>query len=200
MKNIHKLITQNNLILYLAIVVNIVLIVNSYLICREVIRQKRDELYAVNFEGEIVPLSWVERRDKIAVEIKNHLQIFVHRFYSFNEYNFEQRANLALEIADVEDLYILRCNKRVYENTTMFHLSHEAILLPEHITIVEDQDEWSVEFEFTSRCLGADGIVSDIKQYSCSGKLRFTTRNFPNNPHGIFIYNFMEREIPLKDE
>ncbi len=195
MEKINKLIMRNNLILYLTILINIVLAINSYLICREMIHQKRKDLYAVNMQGEVIPMMWVERRDNIVVEIKNHLQIFVNRFYSFDEYNFDQRANMALEIADVEDLYILRCNKRLYENTSMFHLSHEATLLPEHISIIETEESWHVEFEFRVRTFGADGVVSDIKQYRCSGELRFCSRNFPNNPHGIFIYNYSENEI-----
>jgi len=204
--DIKKLVIKNSIVTFGNTLVTVVAII----VCAYVIVKNSDEsknnAYMINSQGEVIPLQYMNRRDNIQVELKHHLNLFVDNFYSLNQNNWDEKAvNKAFFLGNVENLHTDRMNKGYYNRFIQYNVEQFAILKPENIEIKTLDSE---DFEFKI-------IINLLEKYDTEktnwivfarGKARLTDRKFPSdlnpayNPHGIWIYEYIEDRIEKMTE
>lgn len=194
--DIRKFLIRNSIITYSSVLITITVLVLHFLTTNKAIEESRKYLYMIQESGEIVPLEWVERRDNLQIEIKHHLSMFVSAFYSLNTSNWEDHINKALYLADVETIHQDRENKGYYNRFIQYNIEQSGTLPPTNIEL-EEIDKDSYEFRI---------IIALEESYNkqkipylifAKGKIRPipSGRNFPHNPHGLWIYDYVEESI-----
>ena len=193
--DIRKFLVRNAFITYTALVIAVVCVIANFFTSSKAVDESRKYLYMVNTEGEIIPLAWANRRDNLAVEMKHHIQIFVENFYSLNQNNWESRVEKALWLGDFEQQHIRRSNDGFYNRFIQFGIAQEGYAEPENIELVSAADN-SVVFRIIIN-LTEYVDKKNVNRYSIfgTGRIKMTDRNFPKNPHGMYIENFVEEKI-----
>lgn len=194
--NITKFLIRNSLITYASTAITIVTLVLFFLRSNKAIDESRAYLYYVKSSGEIVPLEWINRRDNIEIEIKHHLQMVVDNFYSLNQFTWEDKVvNKAFWLGDFEKLHAYRESSGYYNKFIQYNVIQEAVLPPENIE-VSSIDKENFSFNIIVN------ITMNAKKYVlfARGKIKVTDRNFPYNPHGLWVYDYIEDQLTEVEE
>lgn len=193
--DIQKSLIRNSLTTYASVVVACLAMVLFFMGNNKSIDESRKYLYMVKESGEVVPMEWVNRRDNIEIEIKHHLQMLVDDFYSLNQFNWEEKAvNKAFWLGDLEKIHIDRENKGYYNRFIQFNVEQVAEVKPENIELLSlDNSTFSFKIIITL----SDSYLETKNNYLifAKGKIKTTDRNFPNNPHGLFVIEYIEDRL-----
>lgn len=187
--DIYKYLIRNSLITYTSTAITIITIALFFLRGNKAIEESREYLYMIRESGEIVPIEWVNRRDNIKIELKHHLQMFVYDFYSLNQFNWESKIEKSLWLGDFEKLNTYRESSGYYNKFIQYNAIQEADLPPENIelSIIDNVYDFKIIIYIN---------VSGKKFALFSkGKIKITDRNFPHNPHGAWIYDYIEEQM-----
>lgn len=202
--NIKKLLITNSIITYGCVILVVVMTILNFMNTQSIVKESRAFLYAINPKGEIIPMECYNRMDKKEIEIKHHLQMFVDYFYSFTQTNWKKQAEKALWLAD-EDLgqiHIDRKNNGYYNRFIQYSIFQKGEL---NIKDIELDLKSGEPYSFRI-------IINVIEEYKgvskkyivfAKGKIKSveSDRNFPKNPHGLHIYDYIEEHITkVEDE
>lgn len=193
--DIRKFLIRNSLITYAALVIAVLCVIANFFTTSKAIDESRKYLYMINTQGEVIPLIWADRRENVAVEMKHHIQMFADNFYTLNQYTWETKIEKALWLGDLEQQHIRRANDGFYNRFIQYGVTQEAIVFPENIEL-QGSSENSVVFRMIIN-LTEYIDKKNFNTYSIlsTGKIRMTDRNFPKNPHGMFIEDYVEEKI-----
>ena len=193
--DIRKILIRNSLITYGAVAIAVVALIMNYLTVRSAMEESRKYLYVVKESGEIVPMEYINRRENLSIEVKHHLQMMVDNFYNLNQFNWEEKSiNKAFWLGDLEKLHLSRQNKGYYNRFIQYNIEQDAILWPKNIELqlIDGEYHFRIMIDlkvsqqggaFTKWVVFAKGVVSE------------KTRNFPHNPHGLWIKDYIEEQI-----
>ncbi len=149
--------------------------------------------FAVNTNGEIIPLKLVTQKENFKVEALAHLELFHHYFYSIDASNFEKNLEKALWLGNssVDDLYRQKKADGVYNRLIQYSLVQKVLNITSEIA--EQEEKYSFKtitvFEINR------GSVVDTYELVSTGNLITVDRNFPNNPHGLLITEYFENTL-----
>jgi hypothetical protein len=146
--------------------------------------------------GEIIPLKYADRRDNIVMEVKHHLTMLADNFYSLNQNNWEQKTvDKSFWLGDLEKIHKDRANKGYYNRFIQYNVVQTAALKPENIEVTSLNNNEEFEFKIIIDMQdNYQGTTSDYVIFA-RGKVRLTDRNFPDNPHGLWVYDYLEDKI-----
>ncbi|MGL5919957.1 MAG: hypothetical protein ACRCZQ_05600 [Bacteroidales bacterium] len=198
--DIHKFLIRNSIISYSSAIIAIVAIVICFMTISKQTEESRKYLYMVKDSGEVVPMEWVNRRDNLDIEMKHHLQMMVENMYSINQFNYEEKViNKGFWLGDFEPLHNNRKSKGYYNIFIHSNIEQAAILLPQNI-----------ELERITNTKSKFRIIIDMKRnygntersfvVFAVGEIEEKTRNFPYNPHGLWITKYFEEKIITDEE
>lgn len=192
--SIRRKLMLNSLVVYVLALVTVLSLYFNYKTSSSALKESREFLYAYNTEGDIIPMKWVNRRENIEIEIKNHITHFVKCFYDLNLQKWESNINKALYVGDFEKIHTDRMNKGYYNKFIQFNVVQSAELYPENIEI----DMTSKTYNFRILIVIAEAYQGEkpkVFNIFAKGEIQLTDRNFPWNPHGMLINNYVEEEI-----
>lgn len=198
--DIQKFLIRNSIITYSCVVIAIISMILCFLTISKQTEESRNYLYMVRADGEIVPMEWVNRRDNLDIEMKHHLEMMVDNLYSINQFNFEEKViNKGFWLGDFEPLHNNRRSKGYYNIFVQSNIEQDAFILPKNI-----------ELERISNTKSKFRIIIDMKRnygntekkfvIFATGEIEEKTRNFPNNPHGLWITKYAEEKIIADEE
>lgn len=195
--DIKKFLLRNSIITYGMCGVAIVAMLLNFFSTQKAIDESRKYLYMIKTDGEVVPMEWIERRDNMTVEVKHHISMFVDNFYTLNQYNWEERVEKALWLGDFKNLHIRRLNEGFYNRFIQFGVEQRAMLFPESIELVQENGQ--IVFRIMINLSEKIDNVRYNYTIFAKGNVQMTTREFPLNPHGLFITNYIEEKV-IKEE
>ncbi len=163
----------------------------TFIVTSRAIDESRNYLYMIRQDGEVMPLEWIERRGNLEVEIKHHISMFVNYFYNINQNNMKENADKALRLGNFQDLYNNRVNRGYFNNTLLDVEYTGEIDLLELIPLGNDHYNFKIIINATTKT----GSSEKHTAIFATGKIRPTNREFPHNPHGLFIENYAEERI-----
>lgn len=200
--NLYKKIRLNNAIVWTVVFAFTLTSIINAVVSRQNKKDILNGIMAVNQEGDIIPLKWLDRRENIHVEIKQHLKLFHEYFYQYNAYNVDTNISRALWLGDVsiEEMYTKRLNDGWYNKVVNLGILQKIDFDPDKIKIDGIKEPFYFEFPLTVTIEQG----RSIKKYSfvTAGYIYvLEKRNFPLNPHGLYITQFSEHnKTELKDE
>ncbi|MFV0468634.1 MAG: hypothetical protein ACK5MK_06875 [Dysgonomonas sp.] len=198
--DIRKFLLRNSIITYGCVLITGLTLFFHFKTESKAIDQARMYLYMINADGDIIPLKYADRRDNITMEVKHHLTMLVENFYSLNQNNWERKTvDKAFWLGDLEKIHKDRANKGYYNRFIQYNVIQTSAVKPENIE-VRPLDS-NNEFEFKIIIDMEDNYNGTISKYVifAKGKAKVTDRNFPNNPHGIWVYEYLEEKIQKID-
>lgn len=198
--DIQKFLIRNSIITYSCVVIAITAMILCFVTISKQTEESRNYLYMVRSDGEVVPMEWVNRRDNLEIEMKHHLEMMVDNLYSINQFNFEEKViNKGFWLGDFEPLHNNRRAKGYYNIFVQSNIEQDAFVLPQNI-----------ELERISNTKSKFRIVIDMKRnygntekkfvIFATGEIEEKKRNFPNNPHGLWITKYAEEKIVADEE
>lgn len=194
--DIRKFLLRNSIVTYGCVLITVFTLFFHFKTESKAIDQARMYLYMINTEGDIIPLKYADRRDNVTMEVKHHLIMLVDDFYSLNQNNWEKKViNKAFWLGDLEKIHKDRANKGYYNRFIQYNVVQDAVLKPENIEVIPSGN--NEEFEFKIIIDMQDNYQGTVNNYAvfAKGKVRLTDRNFPNNPHGLWVYDYLEEKI-----
>jgi len=195
--DIKKFLIRNSIITYAAVAVAFLCIVLMYLTSLKSVDESRKYIYLVSTEGDLVPLIQADRRENIAIEIKHHLTMFINDFYTLNQFNWEANVEKALWLGEFEQHHQKRVNEGYYNRFIQFGYTQEGVLYPENIELRQTAN--GAIFNIIINL--SETVDRRVNKFSifAKGEIVVTNRNFPHNPHGLFISNYLE-ELIVRDD
>ena len=191
--NIEKNLRRNNFT-----VLGLIALVGIMIICFSVYVYKTATYFSNNQfvldNGEVRKISLVSANEAREIEAKDHIARFYASFYTYDQFNLDAQLNTGFWLGDesLRHLYDRYKTDGWYSNIIQYNINQVAE--PEEIHV----DMTSYPYKVTVK-----GVVNlrqgdKVEKYSLCGSciLENVARNFPKNPHGLFIRNWQEE--PMK--
>ena len=149
--------------------------------------------FAVNTDGEVIPLKLVSQKENFKVEALAHLELFHRYFYNIDASNYQKNLEKALWLGNssVDNLYRQKKADGVYNRLIQYSLVQKVLNINSQI---EEQED-TYTFRTTTIFEINRGSVIDTYELVSTGNLIMVDRNFPNNPHGLLITNYFENTL-----
>ena len=192
-QNIHTLFRINRIIVISVVLTALASSGFSGWLAYQIHRESLENAFAINPQGEVLPLKWESRHQQLEVEALAHLERFHQVFYGIDASTFETHMEKALWWGDgsVDELYRQKKLEGTYNRLLQYSLVQE-------VTQVDSKIELgTVPLTFTTRTLFkiSRGVATDRYELITTGKLIQVERHFPNNPHGLLITDFFEKTL-----
>ena len=146
--------------------------------------------------GEVIPLQFVERKQVIGIQIREHLTKWFDTYYTFDQNNMlEQREKGLWLIADQEGQAL----ERFYEEQGWFNDIIRKSLNQETSIIEESFEIGGIREPYQFRCTVQIRVhpmgrpqLTDTYQMSVTGMISLVAQDWPINPQGMIIHNYRE--------
>lgn len=201
--NIRKFLFLNSTIVIGTVVLFLGFLIYSICVINAA-SNNRNTLYAVANDGSIIPVSAAEKRENKAIEMAHHLYMFVDNYYNINQNNWERKVDKALWLGDLRNDYTNRNNEGYYTNIVQWGVERQAELKTEDIELnFADENTAAFKITFNVKEIYVDRnstkAISKDYLYFVQGVVKTVDRNFPWNPHGLYIVNFREdKRVEIK--
>lgn len=196
--DIQKYLIRSSIIVYSLAFITVIAIFLAFKTVSNVEQESRKLVYMVQTDGEVIPLKLVEQKESLIIEMKSHLTIFVDNYYNLRENNIDAKLNKALWAGDFKLDFQNRQNNGAYATIKQYGVEHEAELKPENITLEQTGQDvnFSIIIDLNEK------HTTQVRKFKifAQGMLKSVDRNFPYNPHGLYIYNYREDKKIQIDE
>ena len=193
-QDIYKALRQNHLIVWLVVICAFSSVVIIKFKSDKTVKEALQKTLVLDSKGEVIPLSWIDRNENIHIEIQNHLDHFLRYFYEYDGMSYKRRIEEhALWLGDksVEDLYIKRTNDNWYDKVKQFQITQTLFFNPEDIQVAGNKEPY--RFRVDATLVIKQGLDKKAYQFTATGNIALVDRNYPLNPHGLLITNFIEK-------
>ncbi len=199
--DISKFLIRNTIVVYAMTTLAIVSSIMTYIAFQKSLEESRKYIYVyqAGTTGEIVPMHVTARRDNLEIECKGHLVNFATLYYGASHDNYDISKEKAVWLGDFLELYKASRRVKLKESIITYGIKNVAYILPENFVITKVSDDL---FKFNIMINLDTKIGNSIKRsvIVASGDIEVVERNFPHNPHGLFIKNYNEeRTIELTE-
>ena len=192
-KNIYQVLKLNRFIVYTVVICSLVCSIFSLWMAFTTHRNALNNAFAVNTDGSIIPLKLITQKENFKVEALAHLELFHNYFYTIDAANYEKNLEKALWLGNssVSDLYRQKKADGVYNRLLQYSLVQNVLSCDSRIR----QQNGTFVFRTLTVFEINRGSVTDTYELVSSGKLITVERNFPNNPHGLLITDYIENTL-----
>ena len=162
-------------------------------------RSALNNAFAINTDGSVIPLKWVNQKENLEVEALSHLDLFHTYFYNIDATNYERNLEKALWLGNssVDTVYRQKKADGVYNRLLQYSLVQKVISIESEVNIEMEPYTFKTRTVFEIN----RGKIVDRYELISSGNLINVDRNFPNNTHGLLITNYFENTLKkLNDE
>ncbi len=189
-KDIYDTLKSNRIVMIVVVVFSTLTTICSLSFAYSVYQTSLNSHFAVNTNGEIIPLAFINERNNFEVEAQHDLQLFFEAFYSIDQTSFEDNIEKALWLGDdsVKERFLQKQSEGFYNEM----IANSLIQKVQHIeSVVNTQSPYDFK---TSLILSLQrASITDYYEIVVSGNIvLLDTRHFPENPHGMLITNFFE--------
>lgn len=198
-KNIYTVLSLNRFIVILTVSFSLVSCAFCGWIVYDIHKKALNNAFAINTDGSVIPLKWVEQKENLKVEALAHLELFHSYFYEIDASNYEKNLEKALWLGDssVDNLYRQKKADGVYNRILQYSLVQKVLSIESEIDLQQSPYQFKTRTVFEIN----RGTVVDRYELISSGNLVIVDRNFPYNTHGLLITNYFENTLKkISDE
>ncbi|MDT0646487.1 conjugal transfer protein TraK [Zunongwangia sp. F260] len=192
-QNIYAVLKLNRFVVIAVVICAFSSSIFSGWIAFSINKRALNSAFAVNTNGEVIPLKLVSQKENFRVEALAHLELFHNYFYNIDASNYEKNLEKALWLGNssVDNLYRQKKADGVYNRLIQYSLVQKVLSI--NSEVAEQEGKYSFKtitiFEINR------GSVIDTYELVSTGNLITVDRNFPNNPHGLLITNYFENTL-----
>ena len=197
-KDIYVELRKNRIItigsLVAATTIAIVAIVASITFCYNSSKLTVNKLLTIDKNGDVLPLTLVDRKDNIKIEIKDHLQKWFDLYYSFDFNNVRKNPKRAQWLISSEEYK--RLNEKYdgwFKEIENKKLTQKTEMDIDSIVVTGTKEPFS--FQTTAKVVVSDGQTINSFRLKVSGNIILVSADYPKNPHGFVIINYAEEEL-----
>ncbi|MFD2586073.1 conjugal transfer protein TraK [Croceitalea marina] len=192
-QNIHTLFRINRVIVISVAVMALLSSGFSGWMAYHIHKESLQNAFAIDSQGEVLPLKWEDQHQQLEVEALAHLERFHQVFYGIDASTFEAHMEKALWWGDasVDELYRQKKLEGTYNRLVQYSLVQEVT----HVDTQIELEDWPLPFQTRTLFEIKRGTVIDRYELLTTGKLIQVERHFPNNPHGLLITDFFEKTL-----
>ncbi|AVR46592.1 conjugal transfer protein TraK [Christiangramia fulva] len=196
-QNIYSVLKLNRFVIIAVVICAFSSSIFSGWIAFSINKKALNSAFAVNTNGEVIPLKLVSQKENFKVEALAHLELFHNYFYNIDASNYEKNLEKALWLGNssVDNLYRQKKADGVYNRLIQYSLVQKVLSVNSEL---EEQEE-KYSFKTTTIFEINRGSVIDTYELVSTGNLITVDRNFPNNPHGLLITNYFENTLKKLD-
>ncbi|WP_424494133.1 conjugal transfer protein TraK [Salinimicrobium sp. GXAS 041] len=196
-QNIYSVLKLNRFVVIAVVICAFSSSIFSGWIAFSINKKALNSAFAVNTNGEVIPLKLVSQKENFKVEALAHLALFHNYFYNIDASNYEKNLEKALWLGNssVDNLYRQKKADGVYNRLIQYSLVQKVLSVNSEL---EEQEE-KYSFKTTTIFEINRGSVIDTYELVSTGNLITVDRNFPNNPHGLLITNYFENTLKKLD-
>tara|TARA_R110002096_G_scaffold410147_1_gene609711 strand:- start:23 stop:649 length:627 start_codon:yes stop_codon:yes gene_type:complete len=196
-KNIYTILKLNRFIVLAVIIGATLTCVVSVFLVVKLHKETVNNAFAINTEGNVIPLKLVHQQENLEVEALAHLELFHRYFYHIDASNYEKHLEKALWLGNssVDALYRQKKADGVYNRLLQYSLVQRVISITSKVNIQKKP----YTFETTTIFEVNRGSIIDTYELMTTGNLIHVDRHFPNNTHGLLITNFFESSLRKTD-
>lgn len=198
--SIEKNIRRNNLTVLCLIGLMVVMVITF-----AITLYKLDTYYASNRlilerDGYIHKASVISEKESLEIEIKDFMTSFYHTFYSFNQFSMDKNINLGLYKGDesLRNLYVKYKNDDWYNTIIQQNIDQTSQISDNGYTIDVSVYPYKVSVQGVMILRMGEQIKQFVLKGTCS--LEVVNRDFPKNPHGLFIRGWNEEKFELVNQ
>ncbi|WP_196888960.1 hypothetical protein [Aureivirga sp. CE67] len=192
--NIYNVLSKLQSLIRLLIISLIITIISSIVYLVYVTKSQEKILYGVSEKGDLIPLHKLELKESEMILQKANIDYFLRHFYAFDKYDIQERVQKALYISDgsVEKIY-----ESYLQNGSLVLLDQINSQKINHIEVEIQDDNFYALAKIEQ--INNDKSIYNSYLLEVKGKIVKTSRNYPLNPFGYKIYDFVEISITKKD-
>ena len=196
-KSIQQQLRLNRWSVISVVIVSGMVCLVSILLMYKIHRESLEHAFVVNWEGDVIPLAWVDRRKNLEVEALAHLEWFHKCFYGVDAGSYERNMEKALWLgnASVTEVFQQKKADGFYNRLLQYSLVQKV----EQIDSKIEPEEESMGFRTRTTLKIHRGSATDTYELITTGRLIQVDRNFPHNPHGLLIIDFFENSLRKMD-
>ena len=153
-----------------------------------------NKLLTIDKNGEVLPLTLVDRKDNIKIEIKDHLEKWFERYYSFDYNNVRTKPKRGQWLISSEDYKKL--NEKYeswFKEIEMKKLTQKSEMEIDSIVVNGNKEPFS--FRTSTILTVSDGETVNKFRLKTSGTIVLVSADYPKNPHGFMILDYKEEEL-----
>ena len=139
----------------------------------------------------------ITQDDALKIECQDHIYLLYKSLYSVNQYNYDKQVESALWLGDetIRDAY-KTCKKQGWYDQ----------LLRDNIEIESEISSIDIDLSQYPYPVNVQGFISfrkgvSTEKFILNGTclIKETDRNFPHNPHGLYIVNWIPELKEIKN-
>lgn len=197
-RNIYSILRFNRLVVIVVVAGSLLSGMFASWLIFDVHRQALNNTFAINTDGSVIPLKWIDQRENLEVEALAHLDLFHNYFYNINASNYERNLEKALWLGNssVDNLYRQKKADGVYNRLLQYSLVQKVLSSESQVDLQAEP------FSFRTRTIFEinRGKITDTYELISTGNLIVVDRNFPKNTHGLLITNYFENSLKKLDD
>ncbi|RNA63940.1 hypothetical protein D1631_00065 [Chryseobacterium nematophagum] len=198
-KNIYSELKKNNRVVWGVVIVSIVSIISFLYLSLVVYSDSTTKIFTINDQGDMIPLSLVSAKtDKIKV-IKANAEYFVKNFYDLDQYSLKEKKERTLWLVGDQPTKIIKDKdaKGYYSDFLSINgLIQKAEIISDSWEISNINDNPNVNFSVLVRRI--NGTNEDYFRADIQIRMTRVNINYPYNPFGLLITNFVESLSKVK--
>ena len=191
---IYKSLRRSRMIVWGLVVAFICSMLFMSLLVFRIYAYQMNHVLTLDKNGQVLPLTWIERDEDLRIEMKHHVEMFLKDFYEYDRDNWKRRIEKALWLSDksVEQIVLKRENEGWFNQVTQLAVTEKIIVNPDSIHISGVKEPFS--FDVPAILIIENGPEKKMYSFRTRGQLITVHRNYPYNPHGLLITDFQERQ------
>lgn len=198
-KNIYSELKKNSRVVWGVVIISVISIVSFLYLSLVVYSDSTSKIFTINEKGDMIPLSLVSaKNDKVKV-IKANAEYFVKNFYDLDQYSLKEKKERALWLVADQPTKIIKDKdaKGYYSDFLSINgLVQKAEIIPDSWEISNVDDNPNVSFAVLVRRI--NGTNEDYFRADIQMRMTNVNINYPYNPFGLLITNFVESLSKVK--
>lgn len=196
-KNIYAVLKTNRFVVITVVVGAMLTSLISGFMVFNIHKKALNNTFAINTNGEVIPLKLVSQKENFMVEALAHLELFHTYFYNIDASNYEKNLEKALWLGNssVDNLYRQKKADGVYNRLIQYSLVQKVLKIDSKI----EEQNGTYSFRTTTIFEINRGTIVDTYELVSTGNLIIVDRNYPKNTHGLLITNYFENTLKKID-
>jgi len=196
-KHIYAVLKTNRFVVITVVVGAMLTSLISGFMVFNIHKKAMNNAFAINTNGEVIPLKLVSQKENFMVEALAHLELFHTFFYDIDASNYEKNLEKALWLGNssVDNLYRQKKADGVYNRLIQYSLVQKVLKIDSKI----EEQNGTNSFRTTTIFEINRGTIIDTYELVSTGNLIIVDRNYPKNTHGLLITNYFENTLKKID-
>lgn len=192
-KDIYKALRRNTTVVWGLVLAFIVSMIIMCVLMFRVYSYNMNHTLTLDKNGDVLPLTWIERDESIKIEMKHHIEMFLGYFYNYDRNNWKSQLDKALWLGDesIEKLFLNRESEGWFNEVNQLGISQQIVFSTDSIKIYGNKEPF--EFSVWATLILKYGPEKKYYHFTPSGYILLVNRNYPYNPHGLLITKYAER-------